>query len=586
MRHLLLLMGLLCSMQFVLAQKTVSGTVADAVTREPLEGASISVNSTWFTSTDAKGQFRLSLEQDSFLVLVSCRGYLPESRVIGRKTGLPLYFNLVKNVVQLQDVVLNTGYQKIAKERATGSFETVDRKLFNRQANPEVLSRLEGLVSGLAFSKTNESEINLRGLSTLTAGGSAPLLVVDNFPYDGDLSNINPEDIESITVLKDAAAASVWGARSANGVIVITTKKAGFNQPLRIGLSSTVTIENKPRLLYDRQFLEAPAYIDLERLLFSKGFYDADLNDMNSRPLVTPVVELLAKARAGTLSTAEADAQIRDLAGYDIRKQQLAYLHQQGIRQQYNLNMSGGAAAVNYLFGVGFYTNKSNAVGNENRRLSLNNNTSVKISRRLQADIGFTYTRQQQQDNGIPGFALNNRVIYPYAQIADGQGQAVALDKEYRESYTDTAGGGRLLDWKYRPLEEIQLADNTNTSNDLLFKLGLRYKINPFMDIEASGQAEESSRSIRNYYSKETYYSRNLINRYTQVNPGTVTYQLPAQGILDEGEARLRSIAGRVQVNVHRKWKRHELNALAGGELKEVRLNSSSYRTYGYNAGT
>lgn len=584
MRTLFLMMGLTCFMQYALAQQIVSGSVVDIETHQPLHGASIALDNKWYTTTNAEGLFSINLQRDSFLLLVTSRGYQPVRMIINSGTTMPLIISLTKNIQTLQDVTLYTGYQKIAKERATGSFETVDKKLFNRQAAPDVLSRLEGLVTGLYTSKTGEGEINVRGLSTLTAG-TAPLLVVDNFPYDGDISNINPEDIESITILKDAAAASVWGARSANGVIVITTKKAGYNQPLRISVSSNLTIENKPRLLYNRKFIDAPAYIETERFLFTKGFYDADLNDMNARPLVTPVVEILAKVRAGTLTTAEADAQIMVLAGYDIRQQQMAYLHQQGIRQQHHLNLSGGAARVNYLFGVGFYNNNSNTVGNENNRISLNNTTSIKISNRLQVDIGLTYTRQQERNNGITGFLLNNKVIYPYAQIADSQGNPLALDKDYRESYTDTAGGSKLLDWKYRPLEEIQLAENSNTASDLLFKLGLRYKINRFIDLELSGQAEESSTTSNNYYSKETYYTRNLINRYTQVNGNKINYIIPAQGILDEGRTALRSAAGRVQLNVHKQWNRkHELNALAGGEIKEVRLNSALYRTYGYNA--
>ncbi|RYY52950.1 MAG: SusC/RagA family TonB-linked outer membrane protein, partial [Chitinophagaceae bacterium] len=230
---------LLCSLQSLLAQSRLQGRVTDANSTLPVEGATISLNGKTITSSNTDGRFSLAAPADSFMLQVSCRGYLALSQWVYAKASATLYLQLQTDLKALDDVTLYTGYQRIGKERATGSFETVDKKLFSRQAAPDVLARLEGLVTGLYVSKTGDKEINIRGLSTITAG-TGPLLVVDNFPYDADISNINPEDIESITVLKDAAAASVWGARSANGVIVVTTKKAGFSQPMRISASSNL----------------------------------------------------------------------------------------------------------------------------------------------------------------------------------------------------------------------------------------------------------------------------------------------------------------------------------------------------------
>ncbi|WP_163024477.1 TonB-dependent receptor plug domain-containing protein, partial [Pseudomonas viridiflava] len=110
---------------------------------------------------------------------------------------------------------------------------------------------LEGLVSGYSIDrKSNGSDgygIIIRGISTLR-GMRAPLIVLDNFPYEGDIDNINPNDIESVTVLKDAAAASIWGARAGNGVVVITSKKAKFNSPLRVSFSGSFKVTDQPDL--------------------------------------------------------------------------------------------------------------------------------------------------------------------------------------------------------------------------------------------------------------------------------------------------------------------------------------------------
>ena len=116
------------------------------------------------------------------------------------------------------------------------------------------------LPNGLLFNRgSGTTAITIRGTSTLE-GPSAPLIVLDNFPYDGDINSINPNDVESITLLKDAAAASIWGVQSGNGVIVITTKKGGFNRPMQLEFNSNVTIGGKPDLFYDKQFLPSADY--------------------------------------------------------------------------------------------------------------------------------------------------------------------------------------------------------------------------------------------------------------------------------------------------------------------------------------
>src|SRR5690606_22063558 len=111
---------------------------------------------------------------------------------------------------------------------------------------------------------------NIRGLSSI-GGPKDPLIVLDHFPYEGNLENINPNDIESVTLLKDAAAASIWGARAANGVIVITTKKAKAGEPLKIEVNSNWTVTEKPDLYY-RPVMSTGDFIDVEKYLFSQGF--------------------------------------------------------------------------------------------------------------------------------------------------------------------------------------------------------------------------------------------------------------------------------------------------------------------------
>lgn len=133
----------------------------------------------------------------------------------------------------LQEVIVNTGYQTLPKERATGSFTKIDNKLYNEQVGSNVLERLKTVTNGVAafpqrIAGGPSSDFVIRGLSTLTMTIQKPLIILDNFEYQGDINNLNPNDVESITILKDAAAGSIWGAKAANGVIVITSKKAAI----------------------------------------------------------------------------------------------------------------------------------------------------------------------------------------------------------------------------------------------------------------------------------------------------------------------------------------------------------------------
>src|SRR5690606_1171921 len=117
------------------------------------------------------------------------------------------------------------GYQQLPKERSTGAFTQLSENLLNEQVGTDVLSRLEAVANGVSFNRTavGGGDLTIRGLSSMQ-GEKKPLIVVDNFPYEGDLDNLNPNDVANITLLKDAAASSIWGARAGNGVIVITTK--------------------------------------------------------------------------------------------------------------------------------------------------------------------------------------------------------------------------------------------------------------------------------------------------------------------------------------------------------------------------
>ena len=239
MKQLLIIIILLTAVSPVIAQRRiVTGKITDATSGKELAG--VTVRSAMDHNkgvSDSSGFFNIRAGQNDTLFFSSV-GYHVLTMTISPVSAFPLSIAMREDRnTRLSDVVVYTGYQAIPKERSTGSFVQVDNQLFNRSTGSNVLNRLNGVTSSVLFdNNTSHPPLTIRGLGTLTNSDavSSPLIVLDNFPYEGDINNINPNDIESITVLRDAASASIWGAKAGNGVIVINTKKSGYNQPTHL----------------------------------------------------------------------------------------------------------------------------------------------------------------------------------------------------------------------------------------------------------------------------------------------------------------------------------------------------------------
>jgi TonB-linked SusC/RagA family outer membrane protein len=583
----------------------LSGTVRDAENNSPLTGATISANHRILAQSDETGAFHVSLSDTAGTLEVTFLGYQTLQQAFSNRQTGPFIFTLKPNVRALQDVVVSTGYQTLPAGRTVGSFVQVDQRLMNRSTATNVLERLNGLASGLRFNgEANQSVstgsadrflgINIRGVSTLSGNVSTdPLIVLDNFPYEGNINNINPNDIESISILKDAAAASIWGARSGNGVIVITTKKGRRNEKMSVELNTSVTVQNKPDLYYDRNFLPSSAYIDLEGSLFKQGYFDSYLTDPYYQAPVSPVVDLLAKGREGILSQAQTNSQLDALRSFDVRDDYSQYVYRKAIKQQYALGIRGGSAQNGYSLSVGYDRNQNSLIRNNFDRLTVNVLNTYSPLTNLSLTGGINYSENHTTFNNPlaygSGISVGGAVagIYPYARFSDAAGNPLAVVKGYRQDYVDAAPGSGLLDWTYRPLNELALADNRVAVRDLLLKASAQYRFLRHWNAEVQYQQERQQVDSRNYLDPQTYAMRDLINRFTLVDPvtGRVTYQVPQGGELNLGNNLLVTHNGRAQVNYSQAFGTlHQLTGLLGSEIRS--LTNTGYRrnSLGYNA--
>ncbi len=570
------------------AQTTPRRTISLAVVDEnnyPLTSSSVRLmGKQGSVISKGDGNFTIDLISNVDTLLVSHLGY--QEQRIGLTNTSPLFIVVTlkkAEATQLEEVVVNTGYQSLPKERSTGSFETLNNELINRSVSTGILSRLEG-VSSLNFNnRSGGKSLSIRGRSTIM-GNASPLVILDNFPYEGDIDNINPNDVDNITFLKDAAAASIWGVRAANGVIVITTKKGKYNRPASVDFSANLSYGAKPNLFY-APMLNSADFIDLELYLFDKGYYNATLNNVR-KPVVSPVVELLSQLRNGNLSSKEVNEQIESFKKVDVRNDLSKYFYQSNLNQQYALSYSGGSNKYNYMLSAGWDKNQENLKRNGLDRLTLRSENNFNPLEGLYLQAGIVFTQINTQNNNMGQQMINSapKGFYPYASLADPNGSPLAIPYEYRLAYIDTVGSDKLLDWQYRPLEELNLADNVSQQNDIRLNVGGQYKLANGFGLEARYQYQQQSGSDRNYAVPNSFPARNWVNLFSYLDGSVINYRVPPGGFLDLGQSNLKSHVGRGQLNYNKNWHAmHELSAIVGMEIRQTHTTSNRNRTYGYN---
>lgn len=234
-RLLFFVLGMLIFSAQLLAQnRTITGKITDAQ-GNPVSNASVTVKGTNIgTSTGTDGSFSLSVPADAKTLLVSSVGFEAQEIAIGSRSSISV--SLVSTNDQLTEVVVSVPYGTIKKKAFTGSEATITAKTIEKQQVTSVTKAIEGLLPGVLTTNGggtpgSDASIVIRGFSSINAS-SAPLYVLNGVPYDGSLASISPQDIESVTILKDAAAASLYGSRAAGGVIMITTKTGKKGKPV------------------------------------------------------------------------------------------------------------------------------------------------------------------------------------------------------------------------------------------------------------------------------------------------------------------------------------------------------------------
>lgn len=581
-RYIIILLCCLLANKCSYAQEQIVGRVLD-INGNPLAGASVRVLSQDIGAvTNAEGEFKLLFLQHQDTLVVSYVGYVTVHQPLSVDNEGIIDVVLERDPKALEEIVVSTGYYDVPRERATGSFAHVDNKLLNRSVSTNILERLNGVVSGLQFVDPHAKEasgLRVRGLSTIQAD-TRPLIVIDNFPYEGDIMTINPNDVESITVLKDAAAASIWGARAGNGVIVINTKQGAYNQTTQISLNGNVSVGGKPNLFYSQSYLPSPTVMEIQKELFERGAYAEQ-----EQTYIPSYVELLIKQRDGLITNQEFTRHENHFRNSDLRQDAMDYLYQHSINQQYNLGVRGGGENYRYALSAGYDKNRAYIVGDNNVRLNLSLQNTFRVRPNFELTGAIWYTEQKKMQNGISyrDLLLPLSPTNIYDPLVDINGVPGVTGSRFRQAYREDSEEDGLLDWMYRPLEEQKMLDRTNGGKELRLNVRGRYEFLNGFYLDANYHYVNGDDWSRESHSPQSYFVRDLVNQYTQVD---LSRPIPYGGILDIGmPVSSHTHSARAQLNLNRNiGAAHWITALIGGEVRQRTLDTTpALRIYNYD---
>ncbi|RDC55258.1 SusC/RagA family TonB-linked outer membrane protein [Pedobacter chinensis] len=596
----------------------LSGRVVDE-NGNPLPGATLKSNaSNSVAMTDANGRFSISVPQNARIIGVSYVGYESYSYpVIASQSNVVIAMKL-SAANRLSDVnVISTGLQKLSKERSTGSAELVTKEQIEKVPVPNLLYRLESQVPGVKININSgdnsfvygntrnsvssgtrtkgSSDYNffVRGRSTLQ-GESFPLIVVDGAITEYDISTINPNDVENVTFLKDAAAASIWGTRAANGVMVITTKAGKAGQTPTINFSVNASVSNHPNLDYLRTMTTAQT-IAYEEELVAKNVITAPNNTTAFSTNVATVTDLAFKLKAGSITKAAYDSQIAQLSARDGKGQIEDYLLRPATSQTYNFSVGGGNNHSTYFYSASYAKEDPYAVGNSGSRLTLTLNNTFKLFRIATLSTNLKGSFFKYKTNGIGLNSLYNPTLstfMPYNQIVDDNGNRVSYSKRFYSGWLNNAVYPTgFLNWGYNALDEIENADNIQKDNNYSANINLNVPIVKGLSANAFFNTEIANSTSRNFYSDNTYYYRDLVNTFTTIpTSGKAVNSLglsAGSGILSVGNYTTNNYTLRGQLNYDTTLGRdHQINAIAGAEIRQTQEGEGLSTMYGYNMGT
>lgn len=506
---------------------------------EGLSFASITIKGTTKTKEcDSQGNFFISHSKENFTIIISMTGYYSkEMRIRGNSFVSikldPIILSEVSVAPSKEPPAINETISPYVPNSKTGSIIPLDSPVHNWAPSRNILDVLPSLMGAVLVNQgtlqLNQSKITIRNRITIN-GNPHTLIILNGFVFSGDLNSINPHDMESISIMKDAAATSQWGMQAGNGVIMITTRHGVPSTAPKVSAKANITVGIKPDLFYLHSMPSAD-HIAITKMLYQNGYY-ANIFQNAPSTIIPPAAEILYRQDRGLLTGTEADAALNDLANTDTREEAMKYLYQRSLHQQYHLGVLGGTSANQYYFSLGYDNNKFQVVGNDDTRLTMNLSNTIKLGKNApEVHFGLYLSQGLVHNNGFD----YREFLYPYEKLKDELGNALPVTQTIRQGFKDSVVSMPLLDWNYKPVDDIRHRNNKLTRRAFMLTTGLRYKIGKKLEANVSQRYEKDVNEQVSLHTVDSYFARNLINQFTQIDAGGNPWRpIPFGDILDE----------------------------------------------------
>lgn len=572
------LMGFCMCCCIAFAQSTkVSGIVTD-VNGEPIIGATVVVkgNSKVGALTDMEGRFVLDkLPEGATRLVVSYVGMSPKE--VEAKSNLSVVLEEESTMLE-ETVVVAFGEQK--RSAYTGSAAVLDAKKIEQKQVTNVISALQGEAAGVQMvnnsgDPTATPELRIRGFSSISAGKD-PLIIVDGAPYDGGWNNLNPADVANITVLKDAASAALYGARGANGIVLITTKKATAGD-------ATITVDAKmgavKRIERDYETIDniGQYYETYYKALYNYGIQAQNMTEYAAHAYANSTLgkasnegglgyltmsvpagqyligdngRLNPNATLGGLTTCNG-------ADYCLRADDwMKAATRTGSRQEYNINANGGTDKLQFYASLGYLKTEGICRASDFERYSLRLKANYQARKWLRLGTNVNYARSKSDytstsSNNVFYFAQHIAPIYP-VYLRDAQGNILRDSNGKMYDYGDGAvcGLDRPYQPKYNPIQDAEL--NTSNGREHQFSVAGNADITPLegLKIVLNGTGTVQSRKFNSATNPFYGYSADLY----------------PTGYVYEGSDETFSTNFQELVNYKHAWGEHHAEVLIGHE--------------------
>lgn len=554
---------------------------------EPLAGVTVRAGR-YAGATNNEGDFTLRVGAQETTLDATAIGWQPVHIDISPKNGSWYPITMQASTSQLKEIaIVSTGYQKIEKFQLTGAASTLSAKDYDQRTavTGNFLENLEGKIPGLVYNSL-AADLSIRGVSTFDAV-KRPLIVVDGFPTEIDISTINPNDIISVSVLRDAAAAAIYGVQASNGVIVIETKRGKSGKPV-FSLRATYALQAKPDFGY-LHYAGSEEYIQLMKDNVNLGGHDRQFYRPGNA--IDPVYELLFRVKEGTLTADAADRQIAEMARYNNMADYKRLFYQTKTAQQVDFDVSGGNEKSTYLLGVNYVGETPTQRRSDNQRFVLNFANTYKFSDRFSFDFRAVYNNSVNRSGKVVPYTD----VPPHQRFTDDQGNPAPsfYSPNKGEILTTSVAQNEIIknlglyDQLYYPYEELF----ANTKKLNLSALRLQGRLNTvltkWLTLDLGGAYENQQTSDGLLRTDRAYSVRRLINTRAKKDPVTgrpLFIDLPTGSIYTLDNVKGTSYTVRGQLNLNKDMgAKHNVSAIAGIEQRKRTESGIRSSYFGYD---